>query len=273
MFLHTFYPQPVIFNFGWLTLYWYGLIVVLATLTGLWLVIKLNQKYSSYRITIFKNKDQIFDLYFYLVIFGIIGARVYEVLLFPSLYLANPLAILQIWHGGLAIHGAIIGGGLALWWYVKKQQLSLALVADLVAPAVAVGQAIGRWGNYFNQELFGLPTKMPWGIPIDFINRPAQYENYLYFHPTFLYESLLSLVLVGFLLFLHFKKYQQIQSRQPEFKAGQIALCYLIGYSLIRFILEFIKIDETPLLLGVRWPQIISVLIASTSFYVFKKRI
>ncbi|MFH1564944.1 MAG: prolipoprotein diacylglyceryl transferase [bacterium] len=307
MFLHTLNPQPLIFQFGFLKIHWYGLVIAIAVSIGLIVAIKLNQKYKEKNIIVFKNKDQILDLCFYLVIFGLVGARIYEVFLFFPFYLKDPLAIFKIWNGGLAIHGVILAGILTVIIFARKHKTDLYLSLDLLVPALTLGQAIGRWGNYFNQELFGLPTNLSWGIPIDLAHRPIGYENFSFFHPTFLYESLLSFALAGVLIFLHCRRLAKLDATQrcptpkgvsdtcatpsprgslsaedsreelqygqntKSYQKGNIVLIYLIGYSLIRFSLEFIKIDETPLALGLRWPQAVSlVLIAAAGVFLFK---
>jgi phosphatidylglycerol:prolipoprotein diacylglycerol transferase len=273
MFFHTFHPRPLILEFGWLKLHWYGLIIALAAVFALFLILKFNKKYQEKNIIIFKDKEQVFDLFFYLVIFGLIGSRIYEVFLFFPYYLNNPLDIFKIWNGGLAIHGGILAGILVIILFARKHKINLGLIFDVVAPALAFGQAVGRWGNYFNQELVGLPTELPWGIPIDLINRPVGYEQFVFFHPTFLYESLLSLILAGVLIGLH---YWRLKVKElSSFSYGNIFLVYLAGYSIIRFFLEFVKIDETVIFFGWRWPQVISVILLAIAIgiFVYKKRL
>jgi phosphatidylglycerol:prolipoprotein diacylglycerol transferase len=273
MFLHTFHPQPLVFEIGFLKIHWYGLIIAIAVLIGLLVVIKLNKKYKEKKVLIFKNKDQILDLCFYLIIFGLIGARIYAVFLFPQFYIKDPLAIFKIWNGGLAVHGALFAGIFALILFSKKHKTDLYLSLDLIAPVMALGHAIGRWGNYFNQELFGLPTKLPWGIPIDLAHRPQAFQGFNFFHPTFLYESLLNLILAGILIFLHYRRLNKLkESKTKPNQKGNIFLIYLIGYSLIRFSLEFIKIDETPLMFGLRLPQLISLILIIAAGVVFLKK-
>lgn len=246
-FLHTFIPQPIAFSLGPVSIYWYGLVVVLGIVAGILLSAYLAKQNGL-------NPDTIYDLAFYLVIFGLAGARLYDVLLEAPYYLAHPEDILKIWRGGLAIHGAIIAGSLTVFVYTRKFKLDLIKLTSVLVPGLAIGQAIGRWGNYFNQELFGLPTNLPWGIYISFVNRPPLFANREYFHPTFLYESLGSLILAGTLYYLH----QKLATKQ---KYLYIISTYFIGYSLLRFLLEFIRIDYAPGLLGLRWPQIMSLLI------------
>jgi phosphatidylglycerol:prolipoprotein diacylglycerol transferase len=133
-------------------------------------------------------------------------------------------------------------------------------VAAVFAPGIALGQAIGRWGNYFNQELFGTPTNLPWGIPIDFMNRPDQYLSANYFHPTFLYESLGDIIIFSILIFIAAKF---LKKKWKNYKI--ILLTYLILYSILRFFLEFLRTDTTAYFFGYRWPQVISLLIIIVS--------
>jgi len=185
----------------------------------------------------------------WLILGGIIGARLYDVFLIDWDYFANnPLEIIQIWHGGLAVHGAIIGGVIALLAWCKIKKKSFWQFAGLIFTVLPLGQAIGRWGNYFNQELFGRPTTLPWSIPISTVNRPEQYSNFQYFQPAFLYESILNLILFFVLLFLYKKNRH----------SGEIVIYYLMGYSAIRFMMEFIRIDVTSLVFGIRLPQLVS---------------
>lgn len=243
--LHSFYPSSILLNLGQLTIHWYGLCVVLAIGTAIFVSIKLGKYYHI-------NKETILDLAIYLIIGGILGARIYEIFLEFPYYSHNPLSIIKIWEGGLAIHGALIGGILAAFYFAKKNKLSLIKLIALVTPSMAIGQSIGRWGNWFNQELFGLPSNLPWSIPIEIINRPLQYINFSYFHPTFLYESIGSFFIFCLLLLLTYRWKNNLNIKQSKI----IIFTYLFSYSILRFSLEFIKIDQTPILLGLRWPQI-----------------
>ena len=244
-FLHTFEPQPILLQLGPLALRWYGLLLVAGMVAGVLVVLRLARQDKI-------GSDEVFDLAFYLVIFSLLGARLYAVLLELPYYLNNPFEIIAVWHGGLAIHGAIIAGGLTLLVYCRKKRQSFWQWADRLVVALPLGQAIGRWGNYFNQELFGKPTDLPWGIPISPVNRPVEYLTSPYFHPTFLYESLLNLLNVGLLLFL-FPKLKQ--------RSGVLAGLYLINYAVIRTLMESLRIDSTPLLFGVRWPIVASAVV------------
>ncbi len=242
--LHSFSPQPIAFSLGQFNFYWYGIILATAIIVGLLLTINL----ARYKKIDF---DLIFDLATWLVISGLVGARLYDVLLEYKFYLNQPLDIIKIWQGGLAIHGALLGGTIVLIIFSRVKRLNLLTLVSIILPGVALGQSIGRFGNWFNQELFGLPTTLPWGIPVALFNRPLGYENYLYFHPTFLYEAL-GMLLVAIVLYVLVKN--------NKLKAWSVLGSYLLAYGLIRFSLEFIKIDNTLMVFGWRWPQIVSLL-------------
>jgi phosphatidylglycerol:prolipoprotein diacylglycerol transferase len=245
--LHTYAPQPIAFSLGPIDIYFYGLIVVSGIMAAILVSTKLATKYKL-------KPDLVPDLAFYLIFGGLVGARLYDILLELPYYLKHPLDIFKIWQGGLAIHGALIAGALVLFFYVRKKGLEFWQLASIILPGIALGQAIGRWGNYFNQELFGRPTDLPWGIFIDIQNRPAEFLIYQYYHPTFLYESIGCLFIFGVLLFLHKKL-------SGQYKYLTIISTYFITYSILRFSLEFIKVDSTPTIGLLRWPQIMSLII------------
>ncbi len=153
-------------------------------------------------------------------------------------YLTHPLDALNIRAGGLGIPGAVMGGALALFIYSKVKRTSFAMWTDIIAPGLALAQAIGRWGNFINQELYGGPTDLPWAIFIKPINRLPEYINQAYYHPMFLYESLWNLLNMGLLLFLG-RKYKENLFR------GDIFLVYLVVYPIGRFLLEFMRLDPS----------------------------
>ncbi len=256
--LHNFLPNPILLNLGTISIHWYGLFIVLGIVLALFLTLQLAKKFNI-------KSDHIWDLSFYLVLFGIIGARIYEIFLEFPYYLNNPNQIIKIWEGGLAIHGAIIAGALTIFLFVKKNELNFWNFAAVIVPGVALGQAIGRWGNWFNQELFGLPTNLPWGIPIDIIHRPLNYLNNSFFHPTFLYESL------GLILITIFLTNTLYRNNLTKKIAMRVVASYLALYSLLRFGLEFIKVDTTPIFLYLRWPQFISLAIIVVAIIIYKK--
>ena len=211
--------------------------------------------------------DKIWDLSFYLVLFGIIGARIYEIFLEFPYYFNHPVQIIKIWEGGLAIHGAIIAGVITLIIFIKKNKLSFWPLMAIITPGLALGQAVGRFGNWFNQELFGWPTNLPWGIPIDLKNRPLEFIDQLFFHPTFLYESLGSIFIFIFIFILLLRQKENLNKKI----AMRISAYYLAFYSILRFSLEFIRIDYAPVLLGLRAPQIISLFLITISIIIYKK--
>ncbi len=256
-FLHSFTPNPTLLELGPFKIHWYGLFIVLGILAALYIITKLAEKYNL-------DKNEIIDISFWIIFGGIIGGRIYHVFLELPYYLDNPLNIFKIWQGGLAIHGGIFLGLILSIILVKRKNINFWLFASIVAPGLALAQAIGRWGNYFNQELFGKPTDLPWGIPIETINRLFPYHLSEYFHPTFLYESIGNLLLFIILLISHAYIIKNKKENTDYFR--DISLGYLILYSILRFSLEFIRIDQTPNFLGMRFPQIVSILIIITSF-------
>lgn len=246
-FLHIYHPPAILFSLGPINIYWYGLLMVIGVIGGFLIVSHLAKFYNI-------SLDQLFNIAFYGLIFGLLGARIYYVAYLWDYYSENWLDIFKIWQGGLAIHGIIIGGFTAIWFYCRKSKLNFWLTADLVAIGLSFGQIIGRWGNYFNQEVFGQPTNLPWSIPIDLANRPAGFENFQFFHPTFLYESACNL-----LVFISLSIYYFIRIKKQKAGYGNIFLTYLIFYSTGRFFLEFLRIDPMPALFGLRWAQIMSL--------------
>ncbi len=284
-FLHTYQPNPILISFGPVQIHWYGLFIVSGALLAILIIFKLADYY--------KIKKEIFiDLAFWLIIFGLIGARLYHILIELPYYLQHPLEIFYLWQGGLAIHGAIIAGIITIWFYARKKHLNSWQLAAVIAPGLALAQTIGRWGNYFNQELFGLPTNLPWGIPIDLVNRPLEYLNYSYFQPTFLYESLCDIIIFFLLILLHLyiiktANKSSINNFQfsiflptGDLSKGDnfqfIVFLYLILYSVVRFFIEFIRIDSTPTVINLRFPQLISLVTIigglSYALYLFTKK-
>ncbi|OQA38976.1 MAG: Prolipoprotein diacylglyceryl transferase [Parcubacteria group bacterium ADurb.Bin316] len=236
-------PSAIIFNIGPINFYWYGLIMILAIASGYCLTWSLAKKHN------WKSNDLV-DLAFNIIIGGLIGARLYHVIIHWYDYSHSLIDILKIWEGGLAIHGALIGGGLALLLTSHKRHWPLWQIASWITPGLALGQAIGRWGNFFNQELFGPPTNRPWGIPIDVIYRPINTLISTHYTPLFLYESL-ACALLAILLY-----YFNRRAVRPQSIIGT----YFIGYGLIRLTIEFWRQDPTLYLLNWRWPQWISCL-------------
>ncbi len=249
--LHSFQPHAIALSLGPLNLYWYGIFVVSGMAAALLFSLKMARLRGL-------RPEIVFDTAFWLIIAGLIGARIYDILLQLPYYLNNPWRALMIWKGGLAIHGGILAGLLVLWFSGKKSGFGFFKLAALFTPGLALGQAIGRWGNYFNQEIFGWPTSLPWGIPISLTERPLGYLSAQYFHPTFLYESLGCLIIFFVLWLVSWKKNETKSGRRGDIF---IVCLYLILYSLLRFSLEFIRLDPAPDFLGLRWPQIMSLIL------------
>ncbi len=254
-YLHTNIPERIFVTLGPMTIYKYGLIIALAIIVLLFTTSRIAKFYNL------KN-EIVLDGVFYGSIIGILGARIYELLLELPYYFQNPENIIKIWNGGLAIHGAIIGVFIFLFVFSKRKNLNLWKLLSIGAPGFAIAQSIGRWGNYFNQELFGKPTSLPWGIPISNSNKLVEFSNSYFFHPTFLYESLGNFCIFLTLIFLHFLKIKN----KINIKHSKIFLSYLTLYSILRFSIEFIKIDITHIFFSLRTPQITSLLLIFFSF-------
>ena len=211
-----------------------------------------------------EKSEVVWDGLIWVILGGIIGARIWHILTPPQTmvdlgfttgyYLTHPLDALAVWRGGLGVPGAVIGGLAAMYIYARRNKLNYLIWLDIVAPALALGQAIGRWGNYVNQELFGSPTNLPWKIYIDPQFRLPGYQDVEYYHPMFLYESLWSLATVGVLLWLP-RRYKD------RLLQGDLFLIYLILYPLGRFLLEFLRM-ETSLVGGININQLFMAVVA-----------
>ena len=226
-------PGPILVEIGPLTIRWYGFLIATAVLIG----VSLSQFLAKRRNV---NPELMGDLILWLVVGAIPLARLYYVLFQWQNYADNPGQIFAIWRGGIAIHGAIIGGAIATLIFARLKRIAFWQLADLVAPSLILGQAIGRWGNFFNSEAFGRPTDLPWRLYIPPESRPFQYLNEQYFHPTFLYESLWNLGLFALLLFLFFRDLQG----KPRLKIGTLFLVYMVVYSCGRFWIEGLRLDS-----------------------------
>ena len=193
---------------------------------------------------------------------GVIGARAYHVITDYELYTHHVLRMFAIWDGGLGIPGGVVGGVLAAYLVARRRHIPFAPVLDAVAPALPLAQAIGRWGNWFNQELFGRPSTLPWAVRIDPSNRPAGFEQFATFQPTFLYESLWNLAVVGLVL---------IVERRRRLRPGRLFAVYVAGYATGRFAVERLRIDFAHTIAGLRvneWTSLIAFTIAMTTLFV-----
>lgn len=228
--------------FNLLYIRYYGIILMAGALAAAVLAERQARKAGL-------DPERVWDCLIWVLLAGVVGARIWHILTPPqsmveagittSYYLTHPLDMLAVWRGGLGIPGAVIGGVLALFIYSRKHHLSFAAWVDVAAPAVALGQAIGRWGNLINQELYGKPSDLPWAIRISPENRLAGFESFERFHPLFLYESLWNFLNLGVLLLLSAKYRERLL-------AGDLFLIYLIIYGVGRFFLEFLRLDPSP---------------------------
>jgi phosphatidylglycerol:prolipoprotein diacylglycerol transferase len=233
--------MPAGFNIGPIFIYFYGIILMLGALGGAF-VASLEARRRG------QDTELVWDGLIWVLIGGIIGARIWHILTPPpsmvergittAFYLTHPLDALNIRSGGLGIPGAVIGGVIALLWFCRRRKIDFRQWTDIAAPGLALGQTIGRWGNFFNQELYGRPTTLPWAVHIDPQHRVPGFENYETFHPLFLYESLWNLGNMIFLLWLA-RRYED------RLKAGDVFLVYLVSYPVGRFFLEFLRLDAS----------------------------
>jgi len=241
---------------GKLTFHLYGLLIGLGILAGAGISARMAGKVKL-------KADDIWDSLLWVVGGGVVGARIYHVIDLWEYYWYYPAEILAVWNGGLGIFGGIIGGALGLWWYTKNKQKFIKIL-DLAALGLPVGQAIGRWGNYFNQELYGKPTKLAWGMFIKVENRLLSVIEYEKFHPLFFYESLWSLVVLGILMWL-------VKKKKVKLGTGELFIYYLGLYGWGRFWLEWLRIESWRIY-GVNVGQAISLGLVGLAVYRFKKR-
>ena len=232
----------------------YGIILMLGAVAGAWLATREARRRGH-------EPQIVWDLLTYLLIGGIIGARLWHILTPPpssgitaSWYFTHPLDALAIWKGGLGIPGAIIGGVIVLFFYARSHKLNFAEWTDIGAPGLALGQGIGRWGNFFNQELYGAPTDLPWKIYIDPDHRLAGYFDVEYYHPLFLYEAIWNIVNMFLLLWISHRF-------EDRLKNGDIFLIYLLVYPIGRFFLDFLRLDAS-LVGGININQTIMAIVA-----------
>ena len=243
-------------SFGPVEVRWYGLIIALAVLIG-YLVAYRRVKLAG------QDPEHLTNILIYGLVSAIIGARLYYVAFSLPYYLDNPREIIAVWRGGIAIHGALIGAMLSTYIYTKRHRLVFWRWVDLLIPSMILGQAIGRWGNYMNQEAFGTPTELPWAIFIEPAKRPAEFANFSHFHPTFLYESVWNIF--GFIFLLYMSRRQD---KYPQkWPTGSIFLLYALYYSIGRGFIEGLRTDS--LMLGpVRVAQLVSVMAIVASILV-----
>jgi len=243
-------PSPVLFEAGPFALRYYGLCIALGIVAATWLTGReLDRKGYDSALAL--------DALFFVVPLGFIGARVYHIATDYGLYARDPIpGVFEVWNGGLGIYGAVAGGFLGLILFGWYRGVSPLVLADAAAPGVILAQAIGRWGNYFNQELFGRPSDLPWAIRIAPENRPTQFADAETFHPTFLYESIWDLLICLVLLWIA----RRFANRLRD---GDLVMLYVSLYSVGRFFVETLRVDPAFLIGGsTRGNRFVSSLLA-----------
>ena len=257
------------FKLGPFTIRYYALILLAGIIAAAVLSYFLAKKRG-------KDTEVVLDSLTWIVIGGVIGARIWHILTPPAsmveqgittlYYLTHPLDAIAIWKGGLGIPGAVAGGALAFYLYARKRKIRFGEWADVFAPGLALGQAIGRWGNFVNQEVYGSPTTLPWAITIDPQHRLPEFMDYATYHPLFLYESLFNLLNMGFLLWLSHKFADKL-------KGGDVFLTYLISYPIFRFFMEFLRLDNSFVgAINANQALMLVIAVASAGFLVWRHR-
>lgn len=239
--------NDIIFDLGFITIKWYSVLMCLSLFIGIILIMKEAKRFKI-------SDDYMINLIFWTTIIAFIGARLYFVIFNWDYYSVHPDEIYKIWEGGIAIHGAILFGGLFIILYTRKYKVNTLIIFDIIAPALLLGQAIGRWGNFFNSEAHGPETTLTFlqntlHLPNFIID--GMHINGVYYHPTFLYESIWCILGVIILLILRRRKYTKI---------GSVTGVYLMWYSVGRFFIESLRTDS--LMWGnLKMAQIVSIIL------------
>jgi phosphatidylglycerol---prolipoprotein diacylglyceryl transferase len=238
---------------------YYGLILMAAALIAAFTAETLARRRHL-------DTEIVWDVFLWVVIGAVVGARIWHILTPPQSmqemnppittfwYLTHPFDAINLTKGGLGLPGALIGGALTMWLYVRRKKLSFGVWGDIAVPGIALGLAFGRLGNFVNHELYGLPSNLPWAIYIPPEARLPQYATVTRYHPLFLYESLLNIINFGILLWLG-EKYRD------HLKAGDLILVFFMDYGIIRFGLEFLRIDQS-LVYGMDINQVLAAVVA-----------
>lgn len=251
------YIDPVTFNLGPLSVRWYGIIIAVGILLGYFVAQRALVKAGL-------HKDTLVDIIFYSALFGFIAARIYFVIFQWPYYAENPSEIIKIWHGGIAIHGGLIGGFIAGVIVCKVKNLNPFQIGDIVAPSIILAQGIGRWGNFMNHEAHGGPVSRAFLEQLHLPNFIIEnmYINGQYYHPTFLYESIWDVA--GFIILVNIRKH---------LKLGETFFLYLTWYSIGRFFIEGLRTDSLMLTSNIRVAQLVSILLIliSISLIVYRR--
>ncbi|NGB02445.1 prolipoprotein diacylglyceryl transferase [Staphylococcus aureus] len=251
------YIDPVAFNLGPLSVRWYGIIIAVGILLGYFVAQRALVKAGL-------HKDTLVDIIFYSALFGFIAARIYFVIFQWPYYTENPSEIIKIWHGGIAIHGGLIGGFIAGVIVCKVKNLNPFQIGDIVAPSIILAQGIGRWGNFMNHEAHGGSVSRAFLEQLHLPNFIIEnmYINGQYYHPTFLYESIWDVA--GFIILVNIRKH---------LKLGETFFLYLTWYSIGRFFIEGLRTDSLMLTSNIRVAQLVSILLIliSISLIVYRR--
>ncbi|HHD6069029.1 TPA: prolipoprotein diacylglyceryl transferase [Staphylococcus aureus] len=251
------YIDPVAFNLGPLSVRWYGIIIAVGILLGYFVAQRALVKAGL-------HKDTLVDFIFYSALFGFIAARIYFVIFQWPYYAENPSEIIKIWHGGIAIHGGLIGGFIAGVIVCKVKNLNPFQIGDIVAPSIILAQGIGRWGNFMNHEAHGGSVSRAFLEQLHLPNFIIEnmYINGQYYHPTFLYESIWDVA--GFIILVNIRKH---------LKLGETFFLYLTWYSIGRFFIEGLRTDSLMLTSNIRVAQLVSILLIliSISLIVYRR--
>ncbi len=254
-------PSPDVngFDIGPFRVNFYGVAIALGVIAAIWLATRRFEQRGGDPKTI--ERASIIA-----VVAGIVGARIGYVITHPQAR-GSVGDALRIWDGGLAFFGGLLAGGIAMIWVMRREGARITDVADSVAPAIPLAQAIGRWGNYFNQELYGRPTNLPWAVEIAEENRVQEYLDSATFHPTFLYESLLNLIVVGIILWV-----------EKRFKPapGSLFTVYLVLYGIVRFSMELLRTDTMYRIAGISrngWIALATALGGTIAYVVMQRRV
>jgi prolipoprotein diacylglyceryl transferase len=251
-------PQDGSLDLGPLSVHVYGILLAIGVVVATLIALRRWTRWGH-------DPAQFDSIVVWAVIGGLVGARLYHVATDWEKFEGDWGRVFEIWQGGLSIWGVIAGGLIAVIIVCRIKHLEIPLVTDAIVPGLLVAQAIGRFGNWFNQELFGEPTTLPWALEIDVVNRPPGFEQFATFHPTFLYESLYCLALVGVMLWVE---------HRWHVRNGQTTALYLAGYCFGRFWLENLRIDDAKLVGPLRvnaWVSLLAML-AGVAWFVWAGR-
>ncbi|MEU7899204.1 prolipoprotein diacylglyceryl transferase [Nonomuraea sp. NPDC049152] len=245
-------PSQAVWHLGPIAIRAYALLMVLAVLVGIWVT---RRRWAARG----GEPGAVDDIATWAVPFGLVGARLYHVATDWQLYFGpgrEPLRAFAIWEGGISIFGALAGGAVGTWLACRRRGIALRDFADAVAPGIALGQAIARWGNWFNQELYGRPTTLPWALEIDPAHRPPGLESTATYHPTFLYESLWNLGVAGFVIWAEWRF---------RLDRGRTFAVYAAAYTAGRAWIEWLRIDPSHHIVGLRLNNWTALLIFSAA--------